>query len=211
MKKSHVRELSIAEWRELHAICAKYLRRRFSRYLLPPCDFDDMLVEASDEAIERICTKDEEIRNLKSFMKRVAYFSVVKALERRDYRRNLIWIDAMPLSTPNVNSENADDEPEDYGFVISDDGAGAEKIRADAERRLNADRPPLWLGLFRIAAKAQKGKARKVLNALKQDSRHVIAAEIAGIPIRTFYRILKKVQSDFALCLQAYHEHLRTR
>lgn len=210
MKKTHVRELSIAEWRELHAICEKYLRRRFSRYLLPPCDFDDMLVEASDEAMERICTKTEKIRNLRGFMHRAAYFSVVKALERRDYRRNLLWIDSMPLISPNVNSENADDEPEDYGFVISDDGAGAEKVRSSAEARLDKT-PPLWLVLFEIAMKKQHGKARKVINALKKDSRHVIAAQTTGIPVRTFYRILEKVQSDFALCLRAYHEYLRIR
>lgn len=211
MNKPHIRELSVLEYRELYKLCDKYLHARFYRLILPLCDYEDTLMDTIEDAYERIATKNEKIKNLKSFMKRVAFISAAKALEKRQYRRNLVWLDSMPLSTPNVNSENPDDEPEDYGFVLSDDGAGAEKIRAHAEARLDSSHPPLWLGLFRLAEKDQKGKAKKVLSALKKDSRHVIAAEIAGIPIRTFYRILKKVQSDFALCLRAYHEYLRIR
>lgn len=207
MKKTHVRELSIAEWRELHAICEKYLRRRFSRYLLPPCDFDDMLVEASDEAMERICTKNEKIRNLKSFMKRVAYFSVVKALERRDYRRNLVWIDAVKIVETQGDDydENPDDEKVETGFVISDDGAGAEKIRADAERRLD-QKPPRWLKLFRAALARQDEKSLSIIMALKEDARPSHAARIAGISRPWFYKKLKEIKKDFDQCYQAYRQ-----
>lgn len=208
MKRPHYRELSLAEWRELHSICEKYLRRRFSKYGLPLCDLDDALVNSADDAYERICSKTGEIRSFKSFMRRVAFTSVARTLKKRGYRRNLVWIDAVPIvETQDDYDENPDDEKVEAGFVISDNGAGAEKIRADAERDLDRA-PPLWLGLFEIAAKAQRGKARKVLMALKKDSRHVIAAGICGWSRQVFEYHLKKLRDDFALCYRAYRAYL---
>lgn len=211
MPKPHVRELSVLEYRELCKLCDKYLHNRFFRLMLPQCDFEDALMDTLYDAYERIASKREEIRNLKSFMKRVAYFCAAKALEKRKYRRNLIWIDGVKLVETQGDDydENPDDEKVESGFVITDDGAGAEKVRLDAEARLDANTPPFWLRLFRKAEKAQKGKARKVLSALKKDSRHVIAAKIAGLARSSYYLILKKLQCDFALCFRAYHAYLK--
>lgn len=211
--KTHVRELSVLEYRELYKLCGKYLNNRFRRLMLPQSDFEDALMDCVDDAYERIATKNETIHNLKSFMKRVAYFCTAKTLEKRKYRRNLVWIDAVKVVETQGDDydENPDDEKVEGGFVLTDNGIGAEKIRNETEARLDADKTPLWLGLFRITAKSQKGKARKVLNALKKDSRHAVAAEIAGIPRRTFHRILKKIQSDFTPCLRAYRAYSRIR
>lgn len=210
MKKTHVLELSIAEWRKLHTLCEKYLKRGFYKYGLPICDFDDALVDAADDAYERICSKIGEIRNLKSFMQRVAFTSVARTLKKRGYRKNLIWIDAVPIvETQDDYDENPDDEKVEAGFVISDNGAGAENIRASAEANLDRDKPPLWLELFHAAMKQQRGKARKIVSALRKDSRHVIAAEICGWSRQVFEYHLKKVRADFALCYHAYLEWLR--
>lgn len=211
--KTHVRELSVLEYRELYRLCEKYLNNRFRRLMLPQSDFEDALMDAVDDAYERIATKNETIHNLKSFMKRVAYFAVAKCLEKRKYRRNLVWIDAVKVVETQGDDydENPDDEKVEGGLVLTDNGIGAEKIRNETEERLDADKTPLWLGLFRIAAKAQKGKARKVLNALKKDSRHAVAAEIAGMSRQLFEHYLKKVKSDFALCFRAYREWRRVK
>lgn len=210
--KTHVRELSVAEYRELYKYCDKYLHGRFYRLMLPLCDYEDALMDTLDDAYERIATKNETIRNLTCFMKRVAYFCAAKTLERRKYRRNLVWIDSIKVIETQGDDydENPDDEKTESGFVISDDGTGAERIRANAEAELDTA-PPLWLGLFRIAEKAQTGKARRILKALRKDSRHAVAAEISGIPRRTFQRILKKIQSDFTPCLRAYRAFSRSR
>ena len=70
------------------------------------------------------------------------------------------------------------------------------RARAREESELDQNAEPPWMPLFRAAA-------RKVLRALRRDSRHAVAAEFAGYSRGHFQRILKKIQSDFAQCFQA--------
>ena len=202
----HFRELSVVDYRILASHCKRYAERWFFRHGLPLCDLEDAVVNATDSAYERIA-RAKKIRRLEAFMAVTAYRSVATELRKRKYRRNAVWIDAVPLE-PQLDpyDTNPDDEQPDGGFFISDEGEGARRIVESAAERTDPAAVPQWLMLFRRTLALQKGKAKKVIAALRKDSRHVVAAEISGIPRRTFQRILKKIQSDFTPCLQAYRE-----
>ena len=65
--------------------------------------------------------------------------------------------------------------------------------------------------VFRRVLGRQKGKAKKVIAALRKDSRPAVAADLSVIPKRTFWRNLKKIRDDFAQCYQAYRRSRRNR
>jgi len=202
-KVRHYRELSVLEYRRLVWHCNRYARIWFVRHFMPMCDLEDTVVDAVDNAYERIACK-REIRNFKAFMRISAYRATANALRKRKFRKNLVWIDAIPLTQPDRDETNEDDEIVEEGFFVSDGGAGAERVRHEAEVAVDSEREPWWLKLYRDALARQKGKARRVLRALRKDSRYPVAREISNIPERTFFRVLKKIRIDFAQCFQAY-------
>ena len=74
------------------------------------------------------------------------------------------------------------------------------RARAREESELDQNAEPPWMPLFRAAA-------RKVLRALRRDSRYAVARSVSGLPHRSFYRNLKKIRSDFAQCFQDYRAY----
>ena len=201
----HYRELTVDEYRELHALCRKYAEKWFVRHFMPMCDLDDTVVESVDAAYERVCRKPD-VKNLSGFMKVSAFRSVASELRKRKYRKNLEWIDAIPLTMPDTDETNRDDEAVEEGFLVSDGGLGVHRLVEGVSWDLDRGIVPRWKRLYRIALAKQKGKAASVIRALRKDSRPVVARELSGIPERTFFRILKKIQSDFAQCYRAYRE-----
>ena len=198
----HFRELSVTEWHELYENCRRYATSWFRRYGMPTGELGDTISAASDDAYERVCGTPV-VRNLPAFMRVTAYKAVAQAIRRRKSRENLVWIDSLPLTMPDRDETNADDELNEEGFFASDCGAGAERIVQSAECSDCSIEPP-WLRLFRRVLGRQKGKAKKVIAALKKDSRPAVAAQLSAIPKRTFWRNLKKIRDDFAQCYQAY-------
>ena len=204
----HFRELSVSEWQELRADCRRYATSWFRRYGMPMCELEDTVSAASEDAYERVCGT-AVVRNLPAFMRVTAYKAVSRAIRRRKGGGNIIWIDSLPLTMPDRDETNADDELDEEGFFASDDGAGAEKVRDEGWGM--GDEEPLWLRMFRRVLGRQKGKAKKVIAALRKDSRPAVAADLSVIPKRTFWRNLKKIRDDFAQCYQAYRRSRRKR
>jgi len=207
MARFHYRELSVLEYRELYALCRRYARKWFIRYEMPMCDLEDTIVCAVGPAYERIACK-REVRNLHAFMKVAAYRAVANELRKRKFRKNLVWIDAIPLTMPDRDETNEDDDLVEEGFFVSDGGEGAERVREDVTDRLDAGHVPKWLPLFREAMSRQGEKALEVLKALETDRRPVCAARIAGISRTTFWRCLKQIRIDFTASYRAYREHI---
>ena len=176
--RTHVRELSVDNWRELIGFVRKYAQKWFARYGLPESELEDVIVHAGDNAYERVCNCRKPIRNLKAFMRVCAYRAVATRLNR--------------LKPPKV-LENLE---------RGDSGLGVKRIVEQIDQE--TDRTPDWLVLFRYVRMRQRGAAVKVLNALKKDSRHEIAREISGLGHGYFYRVIKKLQSEFDQCYQAY-------
>ena len=189
----HFRELSVAEYRVLESLCRRYASRWFVRHGMPMCDLEDAIVNATDDAYERIA-RMRVIRKPKAFVAISAYRAVATELRKRKYRRNAVWIDAVPLE-PQLDpyDTNPDDEQPDGGFFISDEGEGARRIVASAAERTDPAADPQWLRLFRMALALQKGKAKKVIAALRKDSRHTVAAQISGMKAPLFLYYLKKM------------------
>lgn len=198
----HFRELSVSEWQELHADCRRYATSWFRRYGMPMCELEDTIGAASDDAYERVCGM-AAVRNLPAFMRVTAYKAVARAIRRRKGGENIVWIDSLPLAMPDRDETNADDELDEEGFFASDGGAGAERV-VEAVDCSDCSIEPLWLRMFRRVLGRQKGKAKKVIAALRKDSRPAVAADLSVIPKRTFWRNLKKIRDDFAQCYQAY-------
>ena len=186
----------------VRALCAKYANAWARRYGLPPCDAEDAASEALNASL-RVLMCPRDVRNAAAFRRAVAYNAVKKALQGRKCRRNQVWIDALPLSLPDRDETNGDDELVEEGFFVSDEGDGAVRVRAAAE---DGEREPAWLPLFRQAMKRQHGTALKVIRALRRDSRSGVALGFSGLPERTFYTNLKKIRNDFAQCFRAYRE-----
>ena len=197
----HFRELSVAEWRELRGDCERYATAWFARYGMPLCDLEDTIGDAVDDAYERVCGT-AVVRNLRTFMRVAAYKAVAGVIRKRKNRENLVWIDSIPLTMPDRDETNADDELEEEGFFASDGGAGAERIREGGWGTRDED--PLWLRLFRNALARQTGVAKEIIKALRKDSRPAVAAEFLNISRSWFYANLKKIQADFAQCFRAY-------
>lgn len=198
----HFRELSVSEWQELRADCRRYATSWFRRYGMPMCELEDAVSAASEDAYERVCGT-AAVRNLPAFMRVTAYKAVSRAIRRRKGGGNIIWIDSLPLTMPDRDETNADDELDEEGFFASDGGAGAEGIVRLVDCS-DCSIEPLWLRMFRRVLGRQKGKAKKVIAALRKDSRPAVAADLSVIPKRTFWRNLKKIRDDFAQCYQAY-------
>ena len=205
-RRRHCRELTVAEWRELYGNCERYATAWFARYGMPLCDLEDTIVDAALDAYERVCGT-AVVRKLGAFMRVAAYKAVAETIRRRKCRENLVWIDSIPLTMPDRDETNADDELSEEGFFASDGGAGAEGIvrLVDCSDR---SIEPLWLRMFRRVLRCQKGAAKKVIKALRKDSRPAVAAELAGMSRTTLWRNLKKIQIDFAPCYQAYRRFL---
>lgn len=201
----HYRELTVAEWRELYGNCERYATAWFARYGMPQCDLGGTIGDAALDAYERVCGT-AVVRKLGAFMRVAAYKAVAEMIRRRKYRENLVWIDSIPLTMPDRDETNADDELAEEGFIASDGGAGAERVR-NAGWGTREGVPP-WLRMFRRALRRQKGAAKKVIKALRKDSRPAVAAELAGMSRTTFWRNLKRIQSDFAPCYRAYRRFL---
>ena len=205
----HFRELSVSEWQELRADCRRYATSWFRRYGMPMCELEDTIGAAADDAYERVCGT-AVVRNLPAFMRVTAYKAVARAIRRRKGGENVVWIDSLPLTMPDRDETNADDELDEEGFFASDGGAGAERV-VEAVDCSNCSIEPLWLRMFRRVLGRQKGKAKKVIAALRKDSRPAVAADLSVIPKRTFWRNLKKIRDDFAQCYQVYRRSRRKR
>ena len=201
----HFRELSVAEWHELRCNCERYATAWFARYGMPQCDLEDTIGDAAYDAYERVA-RTPVVVNLGTFMRVASYKAVAEAMRKRKCRANLVWIDSIPLTMPDRDETNADDELNEEGFFASDGGAGAERIREEVEDDVDGGRVPLWLRLFRRAMNRQRGAAKKVIEMLRKDSRPAVAAELACMSRSWFYTNLKKIQADFAHCFQAYRE-----
>ena len=198
----HFRELTVAEWRELRGDCEQYATAWFARYGMPLCDLEDTIGDAVDNAYERVCGT-AVVRNLRTFMRVAAYKAVAGVIRKRKNRENLVWIDSIPLTMPDRDETNADDELDEEGFFASDGGAGAERIVRLVDCS-DCSIEPLWLRLFRNALARQTGVAKEIIKALRKDSRPAVAAEFLNISRSWFYTILKKIQADFAQCFRAY-------
>lgn len=203
----HFRELSVAEWHGLRGDCERYATAWFARYGMPLCDLEDTIGDAASDAYERVC-RTPAVANLRTFMRVAAYKAVAEAMRKRKSRENMVWIDSIPLTMPDRDETNADDELTEEGFFASDGGAGAERLREAVEVEADGGREPLWLQLFRRAISRQKGAAKKVIKALRKDSRPAVAAELCCMSRSTFWRNLKKIRSDFAQCFRAYRHFL---
>ena len=195
-------ELALRDYRQLYGYCRRYAEKWFVRHRMPECDLDDCVIDSVDDACVRLL-RARRVRNRDAFMKRIAYCAAAQVLRRRTYRRNLVWIDSIPICDAPLDEADMDDEPLDEGFCISDEGEGAERVYDE----LDQDAEPPWMPLFRAAMARQGSAARKVLRALRRDSRHAVAAEFAGYSRGHFQRILEKIQSDFAQCFQAYRAY----
>lgn len=198
----HFRELSVAEWHGLRGDCEKYATAWFARYGMPLCDLEDTIGDAAYDAYERVC-RTPVVANLRTFMRVAAYKAVAEAMRKRKSRENMVRIDSIPLTMPDRDEANADDELTEEGFFASDGGAGAEEIVRLVDCS-DCSIEPLWLRMFRRALGRQKGAAKKVVKALRKDSRPAVAAELSRMSRSWFYANLKKIQADFAQCFRAY-------
>ena len=84
-------------------------------------------------------------------------------------------------------------------LTASDDGRGAAEIR-----NLNDGKTPLWLRLWHSKRAELSPRQRKVLDALSNDWKTSVAAEVAGCNRKTVHRAKTFFKTHFAQCFQAW-------
>jgi len=189
----------------LHADITAYAAAKVRKYGLPRCDLGDIVSEAYLKAQAKM-PRHTPRTNRKTLFKTIAWCEVMRELDKRNrvvalHEKLDLRLDADKQSE---DETEGDEELENDGFAISDNGEGAARIRLFDE----PDEPeiPEWVFAVRVQYERERRMPRKVLDRLKYVWDYEKVRLSFKLEKEEFYTILKKLQHRFDQCFRAYHE-----